>query len=62
MAKDQIRMFRVLHLDYYPRESHLITFKDPWSFPVLYHPDCNDLVAKHMDTIAERVSGSLVRR
>lgn len=56
MAQEQIRTFRVLSLDYYPRESHLVTFKDPYSFPVLYHPECNNLVAKHMDDIAERVS------
>jgi syntaxin-binding protein 1 len=55
-AQQQIRMYKVLHLDYYPRESHLVTFKDPWSFPLLFHPECNDLVAQHMDAIAEKVS------
>lgn len=56
MAQQQIRLYRVLQLDYYPRESHLVTFKDPWSFPLLFHPDCNDLVARHMEAMAERVS------
>lgn len=55
MAQKQIRMFKVLQLDYYPRESHLVTFRDPYSFPLLFHPDCNDLVAKHLDAIAEKV-------
>lgn len=44
-----------MHLDYHPQESHLVTFKDPWSFPILYHPECNNLVARHMEDIAERV-------
>ncbi|ORY16736.1 Sec1-like protein [Clohesyomyces aquaticus] len=57
MAQDQIRNFKVLHLEYTPRESHLITFKDPWSFPVLYHPGCNNLVRQHMEDIAEKLIG-----
>ncbi|KAF2275554.1 syntaxin-binding protein-like protein 2 [Westerdykella ornata] len=60
MAQKLIRMFRVLHLDYYPRESHLVTFRDPYSFPLLFHPDCNDLVAKHLDAIAEKITGVCV--
>jgi hypothetical protein len=55
MARSQIRNFKVMHLDYCPRESHLITFKDPYSFPLLFHPDCNDLVVQHMNEIAEKV-------
>ena len=55
MAQQQIRMFKVTHLDFCPRESHLVTFKNPWSFPILYHPDCNNLVRHHMEEIAERV-------
>ena len=62
-AQQQIRLYRVLQLDYYPRESHLVTFRDPWSFPLLFHPDCNDLVVRHMEEIAERVGvTSCVRR
>ncbi|KAK3936380.1 Sec1 family protein [Diplogelasinospora grovesii] len=48
--------FEILLLDYYPRESHLITFRDPWSFPVLYHPACNDLVRTHMQSLAEKIA------
>lgn len=54
-AREQIRMFRVLDADYYPRESHLVTFRDPWSFPILYHPACNNLVREHLETIANKV-------
>lgn len=56
MAREQIRSFRTVHLDYHPRESHLVTFKDPYSFPILYHPACNPLVERHMLEIAEKVS------
>lgn len=46
---------KTLFIDFYPRESHLITFRDPWSFPILYHPACNHLIPKHMQTLAQRV-------
>ena len=55
MAQQQIRLFKVLHLDFHPRESHLITFQNPWSFPILFHPECNNLVRHHMEEIAEKV-------
>ncbi|KAF2645332.1 syntaxin-binding protein-like protein 2 [Massarina eburnea CBS 473.64] len=60
MAQQQIRSFKVCHLDFHPRESHLITFQDPWSFPVLFHPECNNLVRHHMEEIAERLTGVCV--
>lgn len=47
--------FETIPLDFFPRESHLITFRDPWSFPVLYHPACNDLVTVHMRMLAHKV-------
>lgn len=56
MAREQIRAFRTVHLDYHPQESHLVTFKDPWSFPTLFHPDCNSLVVRHMEEMAEKVA------
>jgi syntaxin-binding protein 1 len=59
-AQQQIRMFRVLQLDFHPRESHLVTFKDPWSFPVLFHPQCNSLVRQHMEDIAQKIVGVCV--
>lgn len=48
---------KTLFIDFYPRESHLITFRDPWSFPILYHPACNHLIPKHMQTLAQRLAG-----
>lgn len=54
-AKEQIAGFETLSIDYFPRESHLITFRDPWSFPILYHPACNNLVAGHMQLLAQKV-------
>ncbi|KAF2032747.1 Sec1-like protein [Setomelanomma holmii] len=60
MAREQIRSFRTVHLDYHPQESHLITFKDPWSFPTLYHPECNNLVVRHLEDMAEKITGVCV--
>ena len=54
-AMEQIAVMRVLNIDFFPRESHLITFRDPWSFPTLFHPACNHLVRKHLDDIAQKV-------
>lgn len=47
-----------LPVDYFPRESHLVTFRDPWSFPILYNPDCNDLVKVHMPILARKASNA----
>ena len=55
MAREQIAQFRVLNIDFFPRESHLITFQDPWSFPILFHPACNNEVREHMDNLAQKV-------
>ncbi|KAL2023420.1 hypothetical protein VTK56DRAFT_2777 [Thermocarpiscus australiensis] len=45
----------LLLIDFYPRESHLVTFGDPHSFLVLYNPSCNDLVARHLRTLASKI-------
>lgn len=55
-AQEQLAGFETLSIDYFPRESHLITFRDPWSFPILYHPACNGLVRDHMQLLAQKVS------
>lgn len=55
-AQEQIGGFDTLAIDYFPRESHLITFRDPWSFPMLYHPLFNNEVPKHMEHLAQKVS------
>ncbi|KAI9886251.1 MAG: hypothetical protein M1823_001922 [Watsoniomyces obsoletus] len=54
-AREQIASFDILSVDYFPRESHLVTFRDPWSFPVLYHPGCNNLVRAHMQDLSRKV-------
>lgn len=56
MAREQIAAFRILGVDFFPRESHLITFRDPWSFPILYRPDCSHLVKDHLENLAHKVS------
>jgi syntaxin-binding protein 1 len=48
---------QTLFVDFYPRESHVVTFRDPWSFPMLYHPACNSLVPKHMQALAQKIAG-----
>lgn len=57
-ARSQIEQFRVLNVEFFPRESHLITFRDPYSFPVLFHPACNNLVRQHLEDIAQKVGTS----
>ncbi len=54
-VQDQMAGFETLAIDYFPRESHLITFRDPWSFPILYHPACNNLVLGHMQLLSQKV-------
>ena len=46
---------QVIDVNFYPRESHLVTFRDPWSFPILYHPGCNNLVRQHLSELAQKV-------
>jgi syntaxin-binding protein 1 len=51
--------YQVLNIDFHPRESHLVTLRDPYSFPVLYHPACSPLVKQHLSDVAQRVSASI---
>ncbi|GAP86352.1 putative Sec1 family protein [Rosellinia necatrix] len=60
VAQQQIAGFETLSIDYFPRESHLVTFRDPWSFPILYHPSCNGLVRQHMQDLAQKITGLCV--
>lgn len=55
LYRDQFAGYETLSIDFFPRESHLITFRDPWSFPILYHPACNTLVRDHMQLLAQKV-------
>ncbi|KAI1815163.1 Sec1 family protein [Poronia punctata] len=59
-ARPQIAGFETLSVHYYPRESHLVTFRDPWSFPILYHPSCNGLVKRHMEDLAQKITALCV--
>ncbi len=54
-ARQLLAGFETLSIDYFPRESHLVTFRDPWSFPILYHPACNHLVREHLQALAQKV-------
>ncbi|KAL5339021.1 Sec1-like protein [Aspergillus crustosus] len=54
MAQEQIAGFQTISIDYYPRESRLVTFRDPWSFPILFHPGCNNLIREHLATLAHK--------
>lgn len=58
MAKEQIAEFRVMNIDFYPKESRVVTFRDPWSFPVLFHPGCNHLIRSHLEELAQKVRAS----
>lgn len=55
-ARENIATFTVLNVDFFPREAHLVTFRDPWSFPILFHPTCNSLVRQHMEDLAQKVT------
>ncbi|RFU26605.1 hypothetical protein B7463_g9740, partial [Scytalidium lignicola] len=59
-AQEQLAGFETLSIDYFPRESQLVTFRDPWSFPILFHPACNNLVRDHMQILAQKITGLCV--
>ncbi|KIW21181.1 hypothetical protein PV08_01761 [Exophiala spinifera] len=46
---------RSLNIDFFPREANLITFREPWSFHVLYHPACDALVKNHLDALTQKI-------
>lgn len=45
-----------LTINFFPREQRLVTFRDPYSFPLLYHTDCNEFVPKELQNLAQKVS------
>jgi len=59
-AREQIATFKVLNVEFYPRESNVVTFRNPWEFPILFHPACNNLVRQHMEDIAQKIVGVCV--
>ena len=46
---------RSLDIEFFPRESHLITFREPWSFFALFHPACDSLVKAHLDALTSKI-------
>uniref|UniRef100_A0A093V8V1 Protein transport protein sec1 n=1 Tax=Talaromyces marneffei PM1 TaxID=1077442 RepID=A0A093V8V1_TALMA len=55
MARDMIVSMHTLNVDFYPRESRVATFRDPYSFPILFHPACNNLVREHLGELARKI-------
>lgn len=55
LAREQITSLQVIDVGFHPRESNLVTFKDPYSFPILYHPSCSNLVRQHIEGLAQKV-------
>lgn len=58
MARDRIANYQIMNINFYPRESRLVTFRDPWSFPILFHPGCNHLIRNHLQDLAQKVKDS----
>jgi syntaxin-binding protein 1 len=54
-GRDQIADLRVMNINYFPRESHVALLRDPWSFPTLFHPACNNLVRRHLEELSRKV-------
>ncbi|KIW87991.1 uncharacterized protein Z519_11576 [Cladophialophora bantiana CBS 173.52] len=46
---------RTLNIEYFPRECNLVSFREPWSFHVLFHPACDSLVKNHLDSITQKI-------
>jgi syntaxin-binding protein 1 len=46
---------RALNVDYFPREANLVSFREPWSFHLLFHPACDSLVKSHLDNITQKI-------
>lgn len=46
---------RTLNVEYFPREANLITFREPWSFHLLFHSACDSLVKSHLDSITQKI-------
>lgn len=51
----QIANTQDLNVDFYARESHLVTFQAPWSFHILFNPYCDTLVKSHLDVLTQKV-------
>lgn len=51
----QIAYTKDLNVDFYARESHLVTFQAPWSFHILFNPHCDALVKPHLDMLTQKI-------
>lgn len=60
--KSQISTYKVLNVEFFPQESHLVTFRDPWETTYLFHPVCAGIVQKHVEDMAQKVSLSQLLR
>lgn len=58
-VRQQIGDFQTLSVDFYPKEAQLVTFRDPSSFFILFHPDCNNLVRSHLEVLTQKVPSLL---
>ncbi|KAK3990061.1 protein transport protein sec1 [Cladorrhinum sp. PSN332] len=45
-----------LLVDFFPRESHLVTFRDPHGFLILYNPFCNNIVEGYLKELAQKIA------
>ena len=55
LRRQQIVDSRSLDINFSPRESHLVTFNEPWSFLTLFHRECDGLVKAHMDGLVKKL-------
>ncbi|RMZ84679.1 hypothetical protein DV737_g895, partial [Chaetothyriales sp. CBS 132003] len=46
---------RSIDVDFVPRESHVVSFCEPWSFFALFHPSCDSLVKAHLDGLTAKI-------
>ncbi len=53
--KQLIADSRSLNVEYFPREANLVTFREPWSFHLLFHSQCDSLVKSHLDGITQKL-------
>lgn len=53
--KANIESYKVLNIEFFAQESHLVTFRDPWETIYLFHPMCAGLVQNHIEDIAQKV-------
>ncbi|KAF3897266.1 Sec1 family superfamily [Trichophyton interdigitale] len=54
-ARELIANMHVMNINFFPRESRLAIFRDPWSFLTLFHPACNNLVRSHLVELAQKI-------